>query len=313
MYKLTPEKYRLVKPLIQDCSAELSVFTVLEGIMPGDVYVDSDQKPRSALIRTSETVVLAGTPYNTQFNEFIKANVLGYWENFMFDTPDWETKIPEFHKNPFIRRYTRRHLTCNNLVYTNYRNDLRPGFTLKQIEPEKLAAEGLKNTDIVMKWVGNWGNFENFRQNAAGFIIHNDDTIVSWSVTDCVFGDKAAIGIVTDQDFRRMGFAAIVSAANADYWFENGKRELDWLCIAVNKGSQATAKKLGFELKQEYYTYTTFPPYENDSDLTPDEWLEQAEYYKHAAATAPRLYDKILERCERNAKSSFMEENKNDR
>lgn len=202
MYKLTPEKYCLVKPLIQDCSAELSVFTVLEGIMPGDVYVDSDQKPRSALIRTSETVVLAGTPYNTQFNEFIKANVLGYWENFMFDTPDWETKIPEFHKNPFIRRYTRRHLTCNNLVYTNYRNDLRPGFTLKQIEPEKLAAEGLKNTDIVMKWVGNWGNFENFRQNAAGFIIHNDDTIVSWSVTDCVFGDKAAIGIVTDQDFR---------------------------------------------------------------------------------------------------------------
>ena len=248
MYKLMPEKYHLVKPLIRDCSAELSVFTVLNGLMLGDVFVDCQVKPSSALIRTSETVALVGSPHNAEFNAYIKENVLGYWENFMLDTSDWEAKIPEFHRNSFIRRYTRRHLICHKLAYTNYREDLKSSFILEQIEPEKLAAGNLKNTDIVMKWVGNWGSFDNFRKNAVGFIIRNEDTIASWSVTDCVLGEKAAIGIVTDMDFRRMGFAAIVSAANADYWFQNGKHELDWLCVAVNKGSQATAKKLGFAL-----------------------------------------------------------------
>ena len=49
------------------------------------------------------------------------------------------------------------------------------------------------------------------------------------------------------------------------------------------------AEKLGFALRQEYDSFTSYPPIENLRDLSEDEWNEWGSYLERASHTEPRL------------------------
>lgn len=53
MKELDTQQYLKVLPLVQGHN-ELSVYAVLHGVIPGEVYVDCVEKPKAALIQTSE-------------------------------------------------------------------------------------------------------------------------------------------------------------------------------------------------------------------------------------------------------------------
>ncbi|NLD88348.1 MAG: GNAT family N-acetyltransferase, partial [Clostridiales bacterium] len=247
------------------------------------------KNPKSAMIRTSETICLAGDPGNKYFNEEIKSE-FDFFSFFILDNPDWEKKISEFHPNPFIRPYTRKYLTSRSLTYTDYMSKLPEGYELIKIVPEELEKMPHKNANIVLKWVKNYGIYDNFKRNGGGYMIIKDNDIASWSVTDCWYKDKVAIGIVTDSCHRKRGLAAIASAANAEDLFKRGIFELDWLCIDINRGSESTSRKIGFSLRSTYTTYTAIAPYENETDPTRDGWLDWADFYEKACETESRYF-----------------------
>lgn len=296
MILLNPLEYDIARPLITDCSAELSVFATLGRTNPGEVWVDSRENPTALVMRTTETTVVAGSVANAAVLEDIKCNVLDEWEVVYPDSVEWETCTEKWHPNPWLRRYMRRRLTSQKLIYTDYAAHLPEGYVLEPVTRELLEDASIENPDALRHWVDNWGR-DNYFARGAGFVVRQGNVLASWSVTDCVIGDRAAIGIVTDARHRRRGLGAIAAAATADYWFRHGIRELDWLCVAANKGSQAIAKKLGFTLVQEYPTYTCRPPYENDGDQTAEQWREWAAYYRPAYEQAPEKYREIMERC----------------
>ena len=75
---LNANEYGRVYDLIRGADSyrnypELSVFSVLGGANPGRIIVDDVKNPKSAMIRTSETICLAGDPGNKYFNEEIKS------------------------------------------------------------------------------------------------------------------------------------------------------------------------------------------------------------------------------------------------
>lgn len=67
--------------------------------------------------------------------------------------------------------------------------------------------------------------------------------------------------------------------------FLKGYECIDWLCVDTNKGSIATAEKLGFKYINHYYSFSTYPPTENVHDLSESEWHEWGEYLQNASHT----------------------------
>ncbi|MEA4824670.1 MAG: GNAT family N-acetyltransferase [Clostridiaceae bacterium] len=280
MIELHPTQYGIAARLVRGCEEELSIAATLGGWNPGQVLVDSVTSPHAAVIRATETTAIAGDASYTPAYEDIR-RTLRFMESVVADTPDWEAVMGKIHPNPYLRRYLRRQYLARSLTYRDYREHLAPGFYLERLTPAHL--EGFENSDTVRHWAETWG-LAHFFADGGGYIIRDGSTICAWSLTDCRVRDRAAIGIVVDARYRRRGLAGIVSAANADRWFHEGIATLEWLCVAANAGSQATARKLGFTLAREYAAYTTFPPYENDTDQTPEEWRTWDAFYRSVGA-----------------------------
>jgi RimJ/RimL family protein N-acetyltransferase len=289
IYKLNHEDYYLVKSLIKDSCPELSVFSVIAGIIPGEIYVDNQEHPKSALIKTPECNLLAGCANNSGFNAEVK-ELLDFWDHVTFDTAQWDEKIHGVHKNRFIRKYKRMYYVLNKLKYQDYANDLKCQYKLEKIDACKIQESVKKNSERIRDWIENWGSNDNFNQNGAGFMVSDEDNIVSWCLADCAYDNKIAIGINTDENYRKKGLGAIAAAAVIDYCLSKGIEEIHWLCVDSNKGSIALAEKLGFTLKKEYFSYTPYPPIENEDDLSPSQWEEWAIYYQEANKLEPKFF-----------------------
>ncbi|EQB87882.1 GNAT superfamily N-acetyltransferase [Clostridium punense] len=287
MIKLNNNEFKKITQLVK-LQDELSVFSVISGENPGDIYVNNADNPTVALIKTSECNLIAGSVDDEVFNSEI-ASELDFWEPLTPDSNEWLDKIPTVHKNSFVKKYKRRHyvLTKNEFIECKY--TLGQGYILEKVNLSLLRKSTFENLEHVLEWAENFGDDENFEKYGSGYMIHNDKTIVSWSMSDCRFKKEIAIGIHTDDRYRKNGFAKIVVAATVKECFNKGYDKIHWLCVDSNKGSRAIAEKLGFKFVNHYYSFTSFPPIENLKDLSESEWHQWGEYLEAASKTEESL------------------------
>ena len=112
----------------------------------------------------------------------------------------------------------------------------------------------------------------------------------------CRMDERAAIGIVVDPATVGAGLRRAYRPRQP----RTGWRTASRSCRAVHRRERrlpGDCKKLGFTLACDYPSFTTYPPYENDSDQTPEQWKAWGERYRDA----PACYDGIRERCKRLA------------
>jgi len=76
-----------------------------------------------------------------------------------------------------------------------------------------LEGEMQGDSDIC-KWVEDpWKSRASFFEKGFGYCIHTDTEAVSWSLTDYVSDNRIEIGIHTNENYRRRGFASMVTNA----------------------------------------------------------------------------------------------------
>ena len=95
------------------------------------------------------------------------------------------------------RKYKRRHYTLSANQFIQNKSSLMNEFTLERVDLKALKEKSLENADRLLVWISNWGKEENYNKYGAGHFIHNNKTIVSWSLSDCSHGSKIAIGVHT--------------------------------------------------------------------------------------------------------------------
>ena len=78
---------------------------------------------------------------------------------------------------------------------------------------------------------------------------------VSWSIADCVSGNRCEIGIQTKHEFRRQGLATLTAAATVDFCLQSGIQQVGWHTSEDNIGSIRVAEKVGFERVRNYTWY----------------------------------------------------------
>ncbi len=246
---------------------ELSGYAVLEGNNPGRVWIDQEDDPHVAIMKTPEGILLAGDPKSvnaaenlrTWFeDEFIpggnKSGLFGF--EIYFD-PEWRDVAEFGFKSRTLIAYPRMHLLIDR--QSERMNPLPPldGFQSREITPGFLKeARGYKNIEHIDCWIkNNWGDINTYREKGFGYCYIYNRIIVSWSVSDCLYQDCCEIGIETDPAFRKRGIATRTVNLILDHAFENGIREVGWQCPAHNHGSVRTAQRTGFKLEREYTGY----------------------------------------------------------
>ena len=288
MYKLRPHDYKKVLPLIKS-EYQLSVFSVIHGIMQGKILVNNLENPTAALIQTSECNLLAGNVDDDTFRSTI-SDELGF-----SDSEEWIRKIPSVHADHFVRQYTRCYYSLNQEDFIDTKKVLPQGFVVEQVDPDFLRIKNFKYADEIIRFMEDWGGDKRFLYNGGGAYVRNEDEIISRSIWDCTYDNMVEIGIMTIKNkYRKKGFGIIAVAATVKACFERGYRTIGWHCVEANKGSRAIALKLGFKLIGTYTAFSSYPPIENPVDLSEIEWNEWAEYFENSAKIEPRLWSECL-------------------
>ena len=103
--------------------------------------------------------------------------------------------------------------------------------------------------DHLRGWIANnWGSRERFLRRGFGVACVHDRSVVSWSLADCRSGDACEIGIQTRPAFRRRGLATVTAAAAVTHALATGFAVVGWHANEDNRGSIATAERVGFSL-----------------------------------------------------------------
>jgi len=293
MIEFSPPDYHRVLPLVTSQN-ELSTLSVLAGNIPGKVFANDATRPTAALIQSPECNMVAGDASDEVFCSDIAAH-LDLWDSVTPDSPDWDAKIPPFHPNKFVRPFPGRRYLLTQADFRPDNAELPPGYVMHKItDLDSLQEAGLPNADAILNWVSDWGAFANFTQRGAGYYIVSDDEIVSWSISDCCYRDRIAIGIKTAEEYRRQGLARKAASATITECFAKGYRTIEWLCVDSNTGSAAVAEQLGFRLNNKFDTYYSYLPTENPTDIPESEWNSWAQYLDESAREEPRLLEESL-------------------
>lgn len=291
MIKLNKASYSKIKPLIKSRN-EISIFSVIDGNMPGEIFVNNESNPTAVLIKTCECNLVAGNIDNTFISEI--SSELDFWDCVTPDSQEWFGKIPLLHKNKFIRPFKRRHYTLDETTFIKRETTLPDGFMLEELDVALLRKSTYKNANKVLEWIDDWDNDSIFSKNGTGTYIHNGEIIVSWSLSDCCFGEQITIGVNTDEKYRNQGFGIKVVSETIMQCFRNGYKTINWLCLDSNRGSIAIAEKLGFTHSNDYFYFCSYLPTENPLDISEEEWLLWAKYLEESMVKEPQLINECL-------------------
>ena len=262
--RLASAEYGKVRALFAGLEYNVSLDSTLDGSTPGTVWADDPQNPHAALIHSVECWALGGNPERLDaWTQFVQEDLFSTDEGEELDlrvTAAWENQMERLATK--IGRETiawsRRHYVCHRLVLADWAQRLPTGFTIRYMNVDLLNSieEGnVKAPAHLLHWiVNNWGNQETFLSLGFGACTIDEATreIVSWSVADCVSGNRCEIGIHTHPDYRRRGLASLTAAAAVDYAFGHSYSEVGWHCAEENEGSIGTAEKVGFTLERKY-------------------------------------------------------------
>lgn len=269
IHKLDKAAYENVRILFRELSRYGAALpALLDGNNHGWILVDNPDNPTCAFACGVEGTYLAGDPTNDTFVTGLNAYLKEHYFNdelvvdggafYLCVHPEaWESKLAAvFHPREAFM-LPRRHYLCTELQYTDWRDRVPEGFSVRRIDDALLDSPDIDIPDHIFSWIEwNWETRDHFRNRGFGFCTLHENTVVSWSVADCATNDgRCEIGIQTKPDYRRQGLAAITAAAAVEYALNNGFTSVGWQCNDDNVGSYKTAERVGFIHERDYVHY----------------------------------------------------------
>lgn len=267
--RLAPENYGQIAPLVAPLGTQhLILLTLLDGSSPGTIYVDRPNQPQAAFITSAEGRFLLGSPSNPDFNRALRFHVERLfagereaWEEEFVLTcyPDeWaellRSEILPF-RPPFVsqRHYYQREAAP---VEPSSASLLPTRMELQPIRSALLERDTLANREAIDFWITkNFGSRAAFALHGDGLALLHENKVVSWSLTDGVWGNHCEIGIESDVAYRRQGLATLVTRAMVELCGQRGWNSIGWHCWHHNLGSIGVAENAGFQRRATYNAY----------------------------------------------------------
>lgn len=234
LHIVPPERYPEIRPMIapESCGA-IYPLSVLLGIQSGTVFADDSMQ--AVLIWHCCGFGFLFGAYDHAFLEAvaeIMQNPVQYPRLLLF-APDEDTVTFFRKKDGFLPEQR---------LFFRYPDGQTP--------PESNAASVI-TSDILPNIHGritpdfSWTSSSDFLRSGRGFCVMQENVPAAWAFSAAVSDTEIDIGVETDEQFRRRGFAFAAAAAMCRDILSQGKMPV-WACHAENTGSQKLAAALGF-------------------------------------------------------------------
>ena len=253
IHKLQPQQYAQAEKLFTQREHHLFCDGVLSKNYPGQIFVDNEDAPTSALLTKNNTwCYLGGNPHNEPFNQALRDALrerteIGKDTGALLLSPNDAGWVPVINTlvEGRLGLPTGRHLYIADTQNFQSYHDLPEGFSLHFID-EALADK------VTQELPGDVQDVLQLRAASAepdtaafGFVAIHHQKCVAQAFVDCIVGDRGEIGLFTNNEFRQCGLATAVSSATIQYSLANGLTSVHWDCAVSNAGSNRLAQKMG--------------------------------------------------------------------
>ncbi len=257
---LEPDTYASVHSLFKNMTCHLAVVTVLAGILPGRIYVDTPANTGTAILIPSNRhrVYVSGEPDARLLADVIhllseESLVESYGFVVYYDpSHPWQPALEQVLPKQEIDSLTRQFYRLREPSWKNPSSLLGP-ITISRIDESMVGDTTLVNRDLLLEEVYSESpSLEHFFRQNFGFCAQDGHRLVAWCLAEYHSQGRYELGIEIIEAYQRQGIATYLADAVIRHAFAQGATEVGWHCWAANTPSVATAVKLGFEKVLDY-------------------------------------------------------------
>ncbi len=265
MILLEPGDYELAALGLKDVSINnLFARSVVEQHVGGRIYVDDVNQPGAFYVVHPYGMSLL---YGDIGEEFLQSHLINYLlnRNGIRDTDEFLQVFPtelekridatlgenlcvydgnsnQDYSDYAVVKHKRINFKFNLNKFEKFRSEIDlSGYNFREVD-ESLYNE--TNGSVVPNKF--WDNFPDFALSGIGFSLIHEEQAVAVAFSSFIHEGMLELGMETKTEYRRKGFASIISAKLIEFCLNNDFEPI-WACRLGNQGSYNLAIKLGFE------------------------------------------------------------------
>lgn len=268
--ELEEPEFNRVTPVFEPLNYHLGVRAIIDGYIPGRIWVDDVHNCKTAIIwDTRYAHYLSGYEDNHEFNvaldqlftdiitpEAMKKNIKMY---FVICQSNWEKKLlnNEVLIDRFPKRMKRCHYAFRQKVVEDWKDNIPSGFAINRVDENLLKRRDLENIDVLIHEIGDLiASVDEFvRRKFVGYsLVYRDKEVASWCLS-FMYGSSCEFTVQTVEKYRKRGFGTLTTAALIDYCLSSNFTSIGWHCGQENIPSMKLAEKVGFERTDHDYSW----------------------------------------------------------
>ncbi len=246
VYELPFDRFAVTAPLFSAAwFDEPYIDNVLQGRQRGRIFVDASDAPTAALMCRTYDYYLAGDPGAGALRQFIKdapaePGAFQHLYGFCLIGERWQAAL--LADRPAFAVIPRLNFKWEGGDVIDWRARLPDG---ARVVPIDRALAARIDRELVPLIAIFWESHDLFITGGFGFCLLLGDAIASVAYAATVSATQANISVETVRPFQRRGLATLVCSAFIESCLKRGLQPT-WDTDAVNAGSIALARKLGF-------------------------------------------------------------------
>ncbi|MCF4101913.1 GNAT family N-acetyltransferase [Gillisia sp. M10.2A] len=263
--------YKALKPLEDVTFNKLFALYVVEGRIPGTIYVDNEKQPTTFYILHKYGMsLLLGATNNEKFNVAFKeyalntARIRNNYEWLQVYPSQWNSVLNDLFKDEIIRSTDNQDNSKANIIELNSRINFKfnvnkymefrkknPNENQRIVRTNKKIFNEMKGSVVPSNF---WNTADEFNKKGIGFSLFSDNKLVTTAYSAFINEKELELGMETVPEYRGMGFAKHACSALIDYCLEKNLEPI-WACRLENTGSYNLAIRLGFEPTESFPYY----------------------------------------------------------
>lgn len=253
--KLTYDNYKKVHKLFDINYPNIAfVYGIIEGKIPGEIWVDNKEIPKVCLI-----ICNGNTPYcfiggqlsPVVFTDFFSLLQAKDFVKLVCEPSSHDNQI-DFGQYGFksIPRVQYRYKNIKPEAIKEYEN--KSDFRLQQINDKQILDECTWNSLLINVY----GDADHYLKFGLGFVLQDPINGQVVSEAHGVIGDNLIeVGTITQENYRRRNLSTIVCNQLIRSAIKEGRHPM-WTCDASNEASNKIAQHQGMDDSKNYTFYT---------------------------------------------------------
>lgn len=257
MYKIDKKYYKNFYELFEELGSYTFLQSSLEGIVNGKLYADDPLHPTCGIMLTADLNYIVGDLNRCEEELFKLTQADDFYDHtgFIFSSKNIPMikKIFGKHAYEYVKRYNHQ-LMKSDFMYQD--------LTLNDEELVRLTPNNIEEykqytnyEELYEECMFYWNEYPKDSKINFAIALVRENIFLSYAY---VCGESSSensceIGIETFNDYKRRGYAVLLSLEIINELIHFGYDLFNWHCHADNIGSSKTALKLGFKNVDETY------------------------------------------------------------